>query len=250
MPVRVTSAPSATPESSTTWPRVSVTRSWYGPCAEAAGVDEVVVVEALDRLVRAADHRLDLRDRPAMVADLDRGPVRVRAVLEVVVDRALTLHATSCHMIEHATGRERRDLLERLRAEIEVAVRAAGTLIDDAHRDHAHRAGDLEAGAAPRGVGVVGRVHRGDEQIVRRRVEAAVAGAVGVVVGAVADLVVGERAARAGRRVGAARGAAAAARAARREQHRAAAGTSRPQRVTQPFTAPAVKPPTRYRCRT
>src|SRR5687768_4441606 len=63
--------------------------------------DEVVVARAIDLRVRARGiARLERGDRVAMVADLDRRPERVRAVLEVVADR-------SRHVARHGTPGDR-----------------------------------------------------------------------------------------------------------------------------------------------
>src|SRR6185437_1889381 len=109
---------------------------------------------------------LVLRGRMGRVADLDRGPVRVRAVFVFGLQRPGDVALDLLPRDRLAPGGQRRDLLDRLRAEIERAVQALGAFVDDAHDDVPLRAGDVEARAAPRGVVVVDRVHRGDVQIV------------------------------------------------------------------------------------
>src|SRR5439155_722340 len=110
--------------------------------ADAARVDEVVVVFTLHLHVRAALLVLELRDRDPVVAELDGGPVLRAAVLEVVLDVALHVAGDRLVRDAHTPVDLVRDLLERGRAEIEMVLLASGAAVDDAYRDGALRAAD------------------------------------------------------------------------------------------------------------
>ena len=105
-----------------------------------------------------------------------------------------TSHATGVQWMVTLSELGIRELRERLRAEIEIAVLALGAAIDDAHRDLAARSLDVDALAAHGGGRIVRVVHGGDHQVVRARVEAAVPASVGGVVGAVTGLAGSDRA--------------------------------------------------------
>ncbi|MCU0655140.1 MAG: mechanosensitive ion channel family protein [Polyangiaceae bacterium] len=151
-----------------------------GPLSHARGLDEIVVLQPLHRLVRTIFcFVLKLNDREAMVADLDRGPPGVAPVLEVVDEVAL-------HRAGHVPPGDRDpplldggQLLEGLGAQVDVAWLALGASIHDPYRHAALGALDLGAGAAAGRAGVVGLVHRPHHEIPRRRGEAAVPRAIG-----------------------------------------------------------------------